>query len=103
MPIEDIKFNNEFDVVVICQTLHELKIFRKNKVPAVLNKIYSALKPTGRLIILGHFDPGNGFMKIKLPDKIKDLLSDFKKKFKYRAIRGNRLFFLQARPISTIF
>jgi len=84
---EELKFHEEFDVVLTSQMLHEVKQFgTKGQLSKTLRVIRNALKPGGRYFLLDHFDPGEGKVTIKVSGRTEELMREFKAKFRYRRV-----------------
>jgi len=84
---EELKFHEEFDVVLTSQMLHEVKQFgTMGEVSKTLKVVWNALKPGGRYFLLDHFDPGKGRVIIKVSGRTEGPLQEFKAKFRYRRV-----------------
>lgn len=84
---EELKFHEEFDVVLTSQMLHEVKQFGTiHQMREILRAIWDALKPGGRYFLLDHIDPGEGRVIIEVPNPTEQLLLEFKSKFLLRSV-----------------
>jgi len=84
---EELKFQDEFDVVLTSQMLHEVKQFGTiHQMSEILRAIWNAIKPGGRYFLLDHIDPGEGRVIIEVPNSIKQILLEFKSKFLLRSV-----------------
>lgn len=89
---EELKFHEEFDVVVTSQMLHEVKQFgTAGQMDVVLRVIWNALKLGGRYFLLDHLDPGEGKVVIRASGQTEELLREFKAKFRYRRVYLKKL------------
>lgn len=79
--------DNEFDVVLTSQMLHEIKLFgEKGELKKTLIEIKRVLKPNGQYFLLDHLDPGDGEVIVSLDKNCFKLLKEFSNKFQYRKI-----------------
>jgi len=84
---EELEFQDEFDVVLTSQMLHEVKQFGTiHQMSEILRAIWNAIKPGGRYFLLDHIDPGEGRVIIEVPNSIKQILLEFKSKFLLRSV-----------------
>lgn len=89
---EELEFQEEFDVVLTSQMLHEVKQFGTNsQMNKTLQIIWRALKPGGRYLLLDHLDPGEGRVIIKVSNPTERLLREFESKFLYRRVQLKKL------------
>ena len=87
MNIKNMNFENEFDVILTSQLIHEIEIFGSSKYMLVaMSNIKIALKINGKYLFLDHFDPGEQFILIKISDKFLSKFVEFKQKFKFRKV-----------------
>lgn len=76
--------NQSFNNIVMSHFFHELIQFEDTKkFHTIFSEIKSKLKPNGRMIILDHCDPGNGFCRFEMTDKNLLLYKKFKSKFRF--------------------
>ncbi|MDY6966623.1 MAG: class I SAM-dependent methyltransferase [Halobacteriota archaeon] len=79
--------DNDFDVVLTSQMLHETKLFgKKGELKSTLKEIKRVLNSDGRYLLLDHLDPGDGKVSLSLDKRSMSLLEEFSYKFKYRKI-----------------
>jgi len=84
---EELEYQDEFDVVLTSQMLHEVKQFGTiHQMSEILRAIWNAIKPGGRYFLLDHIDPGEGRVIIEVPNSIKQILLEFKSKFLLRSV-----------------
>lgn len=89
---QELSFKDEFDIVLTCQMLHEVKMFGNSEdMNKVLSGIQRALKRGGKYLLLDHLDPMKGLVNIKIPPETENLLQEFKQKFRYRTVELRRL------------
>jgi ubiquinone/menaquinone biosynthesis C-methylase UbiE len=74
-----------FDVAVMSQMLHEVKLFgQPDDLAAALGEVRRVLGPGGRYLLLDHLDAGDGEVVARLPQPVAALMDEFERKYQYR-------------------